>query len=283
MIDVRWQSRYCQVSVKNSTVTNQHHATRLTTATEGQDFPMNTSLATPSPPHPPSPPSTAAAVTPRGEFRPTSFLLGRVHAAAQPEVLVAAGLAIRTFTEPCQQRSTIGVVDLHRATTTLTKELLNVRTNGEWSLDAVRRVVLDPHRISYPSGPTVDALIGETWPAVQRVAAERMTDLICGQRDYGIETVTRLAAIRAAQPGIPWWGTADWERMVGNFLQHDGSSRRQRHLLQNPERATETELTGLLISSGIARELIAGVGGLPPQRGGSGRDTHRFAAGHRVA
>lgn len=233
---------------------------------------MNTSLAAP-------PPST----TPRGDFRPTSFLLGRVHTAAQPEVLVAAGLAIRTFTEPCQHRSALGVVDLHRATTTLTKQLLNVRTNGEWSLDAVRRVVLDPHRISFPSGPTIEALIGVTWPAVQQIAAERMTDLICGQRDYGIETVTRLAAIRAAQPGIPWWGTADWERIVGNFLQHDGSSRRQRHLLQNPERASEAELTGLLISSGIARELIAGVGGLPSQPGRSGRDRHRFVAGHRVA
>jgi len=153
-----------------------------------------------------APPTTAAAV---------------LYATQCPDLdeLIAVGLALHLFTEIVCGRVDLSVTDLHRATTVLTKQVLEALIHhGERDpLRDVLRLVTDADRESMPDGRRASDLCGLDWPAVRNAAFLRAEQSIRGAVDFGVEPMLRLAAARAVVDPTAWWGTPVWRERLTEF------------------------------------------------------------------
>jgi hypothetical protein len=153
-----------------------------------------------------APPATPAAI---------------LYAARCPDLdeLVPVGLALHLFTEIIARRVDLSVTELHRATTVLTKQVLDALIrDGEYdALRAVLRLVTDLDRAAMPDGRTACELCGEAWPAVRNTAFSRAEQTVRGADDFGVEPMLRLAASRAIVDPTPWWGTPAWRDRLSEF------------------------------------------------------------------
>ena len=153
-----------------------------------------------------APPATPAAI---------------LYAAQCPDLddLIAVGLALHLFTEIVYTRVDLSTTDLHRATTMLTKQVLDalIHHAERDPLRAVLRLVTDPERESMPDGRTACDLCGDAWPAVRNTAFSRAEQSIRGAVDFGVEPMLRLAASRAVVDPMPWWGTPVWRERLREF------------------------------------------------------------------
>lgn len=169
--------------------------------------PVIVSPAKPATPDPiAAPPTTAAAV---------------LYAAQCPDLdeLIAVGLALHLFTEIAYGRVDLSVTELHRATTVLTKQVLDALIHHveQDPLRAVLHLVTDADRESMPDGRTACDLCGFAWPAVRNAAFMRAEQSIRGAIDFGVEPMLRLAASRAVVDPTPWWGTPVWRERLTEF------------------------------------------------------------------
>jgi hypothetical protein len=182
-----------------------------------------------------APPTTPAAI---------------LYAAQRPDVdeLVAVGLALHLFTEIVFGRVALTITDLHRATTVLTKQVLDalIRHEEQDPLRAVLRLVTDAERESMPDGRTACDLCGLAWPTVRNAAFVRAEQSIRGAVDFGVEPMMRLAASRAVVAPTPWWGTPAWrDRLTRYQSSHAMGSLEQLTLGTAPEYAPEASLLAL--------------------------------------
>ena len=177
---------------------------------------------------------------------PTAHLLRLVESAEPQHDLVPVGLALHHFTEIVRGFVPISIVELHRATTILTKQT-NVLIDHDAPLEAVRHLVTDEHRTATVDGRTIEELCGEDWPAVHAQARERANAAAQGARSFGETAILRLAATRAAQTRVPWWGTNLWSRRVDQWLGDARSNHRLRAaLMRTPELLSSEILLDLL-------------------------------------
>ncbi|HEX6656484.1 MAG TPA: hypothetical protein VF065_00300 [Ilumatobacter sp.] len=133
--------------------------------------------------------------------------------------LIAVGLALHLFTEIVYGKIDLAVTDLHRATTVLTKQVLEalIRHAEHDALRMVLRLVTDGERESLPDGRTARHVCGDEWPAVRCEAYSRAEQSIRGADDFGVEPMLRLAASRAIVDPTPWWGTPAWRERLDEF------------------------------------------------------------------
>lgn len=128
--------------------------------------------------------------------------------------LIAVGLSLHLFTELVREHLDLADTDLHRATTVLTKQVIDTLarqlTTGKDPLEAIQRLITDPARRAHPDGRTAEELCGAAWSAVRTAAFQRAEMTIRGALDYGVVPMLRLAATRAVTQQAPWWGTPAW-------------------------------------------------------------------------
>jgi hypothetical protein len=117
--------------------------------------------------------------------------------------LIAVGLSLHLFTELVREHLDLADTDLHRATTVLTKQVIDTLarqlTTGKDPLEAIQRLITDPV-----------ARCGGGGSAVRTAAFQRAEMTIRGALDYGVVPMLRLAATRAVTQQAPWWGTPAW-------------------------------------------------------------------------
>jgi len=146
-------------------------------------------------------------------------------------------------------RVDLSVTELHRATTVLTKQVLDalIHHAERDALGTVLRLVTDGERESLPDGRTACDLCGDAWPAVRCAAYSRAEQSIRGAADFGVEPMLRLAASRAVIDPIPWWGTPVWRERLNDF-QSSNSIGALEHLTLGtaPEYAPEASLLAIV-------------------------------------
>jgi hypothetical protein len=173
------------------------------------------------------------------------------YAAQCPDVdeLIAVGLALHLFTEIVYGRVELSATDLHRATTVLTKQVLEalIHHAEQDALRTILRLVTDAERESLPDGRAARDLCGDAWPAVRCEAYSRAEQSIRGAADYGVEPMLRLAASRAVVDPTPWWGTPVWRRRLTEF-QSSNTMGALEHLTLGtaPEYAPEESLLAIV-------------------------------------
>jgi hypothetical protein len=173
------------------------------------------------------------------------------YAAQCPDLdeLIAVGLALHLFTEIVFGRVPLSVTELHRATTMLTKQVLDalIHHAERDALRAVLRLVTDGERESMPDGRAVRQLCGEAWPAVRCGAYARAEQSIRGADDFGVEPMLRLAASRAVVDPNPWWGTPMWRQRLTRFQSSNATGALQNITLgAAPEHAPEESLSAIV-------------------------------------
>ncbi len=196
---------------------------------------------------------TALTERPAGLVLATQPSTARLLEGMQPSPtafdVCAVGLALHLFTEPIRRFGNVDIRVLHRATTVLSKALIRTLRTEPFPLQSVGEIVTDPARRALLGSQTVAELLSDGWPGVRELAAERVRLTIEGASDYGVQPMLRLAATRALQPGLPWWGTPDWEPRVRAYARREQLGRRRRQMLnETPEHADDAEL-GALISN----------------------------------
>jgi hypothetical protein len=196
---------------------------------------------------PPAPgrPRAATQPSPRRSL-PIAALLRLADDTDDALDLVPAGTALHVFTEPLRDHAHLTDVELHRATTVLTKQVKRLLT-GDDRLVAVRDLVTDPGRQALPDGRTAAMLCGRAWPAVAAIAAARSAASIDGAAAFGETAILRLAATRAAAPSFPWWGASGWAELVERWAADEAHPRRLvASLLRNPELVADEILESVL-------------------------------------
>lgn len=128
--------------------------------------------------------------------------------------LIAVGLSLHLFTELARHQVDMSDTDLHRATTVLTKQVIDTLARqlatGNDPLEAIMRLITDPDRQAHPDGRSASALCGDAWGTIRSAAFQRAEMTIRGAADYGVVPMLRLAATRAVAQQAPWWGTPTW-------------------------------------------------------------------------
>ena len=171
---------------------------------------------------------------------------------ADLDELVAAGLALHLFTEIVHGRVALSVAELHRSTSTLTKQVLDL-VRGLRSPDvllAVLRLVTDPEREALPDGRTARDLCGNLWPVVRGAAYARAEQSIRGVDEFGVGPMLRLAASRAVVDPAAWFGTPVWRARLDQFLaSHTIGPLEHLVLSTAPEQAPEPLLLAIVLRS----------------------------------
>ena len=191
-------------------------------------------------------------VTPRRSrpTRPTTAdLLRGLRATLPPDGaadLAHVGIALHHFTDLMPAESGASTIELHRATTLLTKQVRST-IGAAADFDLVRGLVTDPDRIATPDGRTATEFCGNGWGFVRDRADERATAGIAGSTTFGDACVLQLAALHASCSDRPWWGTAGWRRVVDSWLHdHHCTASVRTALVQAPE-SVDSDILGSLL------------------------------------
>lgn len=193
---------------------------------------------------------TAIAVNQFLPTQPIARLLSVVSDSDRPHDLIAVGTALHTFTDTVRAAADIDLVELHRATTVLTKQVAQLLGSDD-RLERLAALVTDESRLATPDGRTARTFCGPAWAGVRAIAVERMEAAISGASTFGETAILRLAATRAADTVTPWWGTPAWQECVGDATSID--RRAAVRLLHSPETAAYDDLRAVLASEPTGR------------------------------
>ena len=186
-----------------------------------------------------------ATTAPSGRLL-TSDLFREVHTTANAHDLVAVGIALHHFTELVRELVPVDPIELHRATTILTRQVTEL-LDADAPLDTICALMTDPDRVATADGRTSAELCGDAWPEVQESSNERTVSALEGAETFGAATVLHLAATRAVRPRHVWWGTDGWNKRVDEWLSAHPESEHLRPMLTNePEHAEADVLVDLI-------------------------------------
>lgn len=182
---------------------------------------MTTGTPRPTGPAPDPDPATANSVTaPRSRPVPsrsadvpptTAQVIRRTDASIARPVYAGLGVALHHFTD--EMCDWIGPLELHRATSVLTRQVCLV-LDDEDPLGAIRQLVTDPRRVALPDGRRAAEVCGAAWDEIRALADERSTASCAGAEEFGREAIVNLAAVRGVGADRPWWGTPAWRDLV---------------------------------------------------------------------
>ncbi len=156
---------------------------------------------------------------------------------------IALGFALHHLTEPLG--SAVSMLEMHRATTMLTKQLLG-------ALEPVdprqfRRLLTDPDRTAMPDGRTAREFCGGHWDHVAEMSRRRADDARTGVEMFGSDVVATLAILRGVDAVVPWWSTPAWDRCAEAwFARHDFRTRLLSNLKQRPESVDDSIVADVL-------------------------------------
>ncbi len=139
-----------------------------------------------------------------------------LHSASTPSAWTSAaptGVSLHQFTELLEHHLELTELELHRATTILTKQIKQA-LDGPATFRSIRALVTDPDRIATVDGQTALELCGFAWHQIRSQAADKADAALDGAERFGERTVLQLAVLRTIQCQIPWWGTQQWESRV---------------------------------------------------------------------
>jgi hypothetical protein len=185
-------------------------------------------------------------LTPRAHSTPIAQLLRAASAQPEPMRLVALGITIHHFTDPVTRAIDIDLPAIHRGTTMLTKQVLELLAHGA-DLASLQGILRDPDRQAMPDGRAVADLCGPDWPIVEALASARIDAALADAEVYGETAILRLAATRAVAPSQPWWGTTEWTAVVNAWARRTGRRESiRRAMLEAPEAVDATLLASAL-------------------------------------
>ncbi|NNE11146.1 MAG: hypothetical protein HKN41_02750 [Ilumatobacter sp.] len=160
------------------------------------------------------------------------------------QVLAALGFALHHLTEPLG--AAVSMLDMHRATTVLTKQIATA-LGADGAVADVARLLTDPQRVAMVDGRTALELCGPTWHYVASTSGERVDAALSGVDRFGPRVVARLAYLRGLQANGPWWGTTTWaEHAERWFDEHRLAPRLRSALLRRPERVDDAIVADIL-------------------------------------
>lgn len=180
-------------------------------------------------------PSLTADVAPT-----TAQVIGRTDASIARPVYAGLGVALHHFTDELRDR--IDQLELHRATSVLTKQVCKLLDDDD-PLGAIRQLVTDPRRVALPDGRRVAEVCGAAWDDIRAIADERSTASCAGAEEFGREAIINLAAVRGVGADRPWWGTPAWRDLVDRTPM---TSDERRLLHERPELAADDLLSRAL-------------------------------------
>lgn len=198
--------------------------------------------------------STAVTCVERSGARVTTAqLLERTSSAgAQPGALAPVGLALHHFTDTIIDRNVINNVELHQATTVLTKQAQRCLEGDDW-LRAIRALVIDPDRPALGDGRTAQQVCGAAWPSVLHVALQHSNLALNDAARYGDATILKLAVLHGCRTNALWWGTAPWQRRVDEWSARHGAGRRTHEVLaSSPEHVDRDVLAAVIADSEVS-------------------------------
>ena len=198
--------------------------------------------------------STAVTCVERSGTRVTTAqLLERTSSAgARADALAPVGLALHHFTDTITGRSVMSNVELHQATTVLTKQAQRCLDGNDW-LRAIRALVVDPDRPALGDGRTAQQVCGAAWPSVLHVAMQRSNLALDDAARYGDATILKLAVLHGCGANALWWGTAPWQRRVDEWSARHGAGRRTHEVLTlSPEHVDRDVLAAVIADSEVS-------------------------------
>jgi hypothetical protein len=174
-----------------------------------------------------------------------------LHQAATPSAGASAaptGFSLHQFTELLDHHLDLTALELHRTTTILTKQIRQA-LGGPAKFRSIRALVTDPDRIATVDGQSALELCGFAWHQIRSQAADRADAALDGAEQFGEGTVLLLAALRAAQCHMPWWGTQQWETRVDDWSRTIRFASGLKHTVRcSPE----------LVADDVLHEIITG-------------------------
>jgi hypothetical protein len=225
------------------TLNQLDEAAMLITDTTSTHHGFHTPVDEPARPDAPGRPDATARPASTTRSATTARAIAQFDRVTDRATVAAVGVALHHFAEP------LGLhlhLDLHRATTVLTKQArpLIDRPDG---LQAIRELVTDPLRVATPDGRTAAEFCGAAWRDVAAVAFDRATSACDGAATFGQMALLNLAVIRGVNAPQPWWGTEAWGRQVEAWADRHSPSRRQRNSIEtSPELAPDDVLLDVL-------------------------------------
>lgn len=214
-------------------------------------------------PHASSPPSSAPPVVrtlpvPRGrvESAPTTAqLIHRTDATVARPLYASLGVALHHFTEILGDA--VDPLEMHRATTVLTKQVLALLDQDD-ALDAIHRLVIDPARSAMPDGRRAVEFCGDRWSKVCAVATQRSIASCEGADEFGLDAILNLAVVRSVGATEPWWGTPMWVQRV-ELLPADAIDASARSLLLNEPELADDDILAMVLDDRRQRRTLAAV------------------------
>lgn len=173
----------------------------------------------------------------------TAQLIHRTDATIARPLYASLGVALHHFTE--MLADAIDPIELHRATTVLTKQVHDLLDHDD-ALDAIDRLVTDPARVAMPDGRTAIEFCGERWSDVRAVAHRRARASCEGALEFGLDAIINLAVVRSVGSDEAWWGTPMWAQRVDLVLAGMIEEPVRSQLLSEPELVEDDVLAIIL-------------------------------------
>lgn len=163
--------------------------------------------------------------------------------------LAPVGFALHHFTDIIIGRDVMSHVELHQATTILTKQLQRCLAANDW-LQGVQTLVTDPDRPALGDGRTAQQACGVAWQAVLDVAKQRSDLETHEAARYGDTAILMLAALHGCGTDTLWWGTASWRLRVYDWTaRHSVGARTRSMLTASPEHVDQETLAAVIADS----------------------------------
>lgn len=192
----------------------------------------------------PSSAEAAMAVSDPIAGLPTAAVIAQIDISRDRTVIASLGFALHHLSDALG--GALSELDLHRATTILTKQIAQVIQVD----DAVTQIGLlacNPDRVAMPDGRTAAELCGPRWADVAAASQARAVAACEGVESYGNDAVINLAMVRGAQGATPWWGTAAWAHLVELWFDDSMPSPRLRTALKHyPEQVDDSVVAAVL-------------------------------------
>lgn len=165
----------------------------------------------------------------------------------------ALGVALRHFTDQVRRYRSLGLADLHAATTVLTKqveaELLSSRQIGE-----VADLLLDPSRVALSDGTTAAELLDDDWSDFAADIEAQVASTRAFTRLQGSESMLSLSAWYGTSDGAAWWGTPEWTTCLASYAETNRPGSRLLELLHvAPEVVDQLTLSRVLQAARLDR------------------------------
>jgi hypothetical protein len=185
---------------------------------------------------------------------PTAAVIAQIDISRDRTVIASLGFALHHLSDALT--GSIGELDLHRATTIMTKQIAQI-IQADDAVSQIGQLACNPDRVAMPDGRTAAELCGSLWNDVANASHERAVAASDGVLAYGNDAVINLAMVRGAQGTTPWWGTSMWAQIVNDWFDESMPSPRLRTALKHyPEQVDDAVVAAVLAGTTATRSVM---------------------------